>query len=119
MSDPRSYGEIFADMIDDRAKYDDRGEIFRQLDISRNQFYNCTNPNRTTSGGNPYPFPMEWMVRATREFKQYDLIRAVSKDCGGVFISFDEVKELETSNVANVLDMVKNILGRVCNKKRT
>ncbi len=118
MTDPRGYGEIFADMIDQQAKFRDRGELFRLLDVSRNQFYNVTNPNRTTSGGNPYPFPLEWMVRATREFKDFDLIRAVAKDCGGVFISYDEIGDLDQSDAPRVLDALREIVGRVTKKER-
>ncbi len=112
MTDSRGYGDIFADMIDIQAKYHDRGELFRLLDISRNQFYNVTNPNRTTSGGNSYSFPLEWMVRFTREFKDYSLVRAVAKDCGGIFISFSEIEDLENADAPKVLEALSSIVGK-------
>jgi len=106
-----TYGEVFADMVDRQAKYEDRASIFRRLDISRNQFYNVINPNRTTSAGNPYPFPTEWMVRATREFKDYELVKMVAKDCGGIFISPEDIEELESSNTEQALEVLHKILG--------
>lgn len=112
-----SYGEQFADMVDEQAKYYDRGELFRRLDISRNQFYNVTNPNRTTSGGNPYPFPTEWMVRATREFKDYSLIKMVAGDCGGIFLSPEDIDDLNDSNAAQVLEVFRGILEHARGKK--
>ncbi len=111
-----SYGEIFADMIDKQAKFIDRGDIFRRLDISRNQFYNVTNPNRTTSGGNPYPFPTEWIVRATREFSDFSLIKFVATDCGGLFISPEDIEELETANAERVLEIFSKVIGKVRKK---
>lgn len=111
-----SYGEIFSDMIDKQARYDDRGTIFRKLDISRNQFYNVTNPDRLTSAGNPYPFPTSWGVRATNAFKDYSWVKTVVKDCGGIFISPEDIKELRATNSGNVkqtLNLFNKILGLV------
>ena len=113
-----TYGEAFSDMVDREAKYRDRPDIFRALDISKNQFYNVTNPNRTTSGGNPYPFPMEWMVRATKEFGDYELIRMVAHDCGGLFISPDDVEEMDGPEAERVLEAFKKIVGKIKTKKK-
>lgn len=113
-----TYGEMFADLVDRQARHYERPEIFRILDISRNQFYNVTNPNRTTSGGNPYPFPMEWMVRATREFKDYSLIRTVVRDCGGLFLSPEDIQDLNDVDAQAALDLMKKIVGKARSKRR-
>lgn len=115
---PETYAEVFSDMVDKRAKFEDRPDIFRKLDISRNQFYNVTNPNRTTSGGNPYPFPTEWGVKATREFKDFEWIKLVAKDCGGIFISPDDIEELRDTDPEKALSVFMKILGIVGNGKR-
>lgn len=114
----KSYGEIFSDMVDEAAQYEERGQIFRIFEVRRNQFYNVTNPNRQTSGGNPYPFPMEWMVRATREFKNYALVRTVVKDCGGLFLSPDDLKELQDVDAEAALALFKKIVGAAKGKNK-
>jgi hypothetical protein len=103
------YGEVFAEMVDRVAKYTDRPDIFRLLEISRHQYYNVTNPNRTTSGGNPYPFPTEWGVRATREFKDFSWIKVVARDCGCICLTGEEAEKLQEVYVVfqKVLGMVK------------
>ena len=113
---PETYGEVFAEMIDRRAKHEERSDIFRKLDISKNQFYNVTNPNRTTAAGNTYPFPTEWGVRTTNDFQDYEWIKLVSRDCGGLFISPEDMKELETSDPEAALKLFQKIVGMVKNK---
>ncbi len=103
-----TYGEIFSEIIDRVARHTERPEIFRRLDISRNQFYNVTNPNRTTSGGNPYPFPTEWGVRATREFGDYSWIKMVARDCGCICLTGEDVEKLQEAE-----GVFKKILGMV------
>lgn len=110
---PETYSDSFSDMIDRRAKHEDRPDIFRKLDISRNQFYNVTNPNRTTSGGNPYPFPTEWGVRATNDFKDYEWIKLVNKDCGCICLTPEDIKELNESDPAKALELFQKVLGIV------
>ncbi|MCJ8502577.1 hypothetical protein [Desulfatitalea alkaliphila] len=58
------------------------------------------------------------MVRATREFKNFDLIGAVSKDCCGVFTSYNEIDDLDQSDAPRVLDALREIVGRVTKKER-
>ena len=106
-----SYGEVFSEMIDRAAKFEDRPDIFRRLEISRNQFYNVTNPNRTTSGGNSYTFPTEWGVRATREFKDYAWIKLLAKDCGCICLTPDEIKELQENDPEECLKIFQKIIG--------
>lgn len=113
MTELESYGDAFSQMIDRQAKYEDRADIFRKLDISRNQFYNVTNPNRQTSGGNPYPFPTEWGVRATRDFHDYQWIKLVSKDCGCICLTPEDLSELKESDPEKALKIFQKILGIV------
>ena len=112
-----TYGEVFSDMVDRRAKWEERPDIFRKLDISRNQFYNVTNPSRTTSGGNPYPFPTEWGVRATNDFKDYEWIRMVSRDCGCICLTPDDIEELQGTDTEQALTVFQKILGMAKKKK--
>lgn len=111
-----TYGEVFSDMIDRQAKYESRPDIFRKLDIAKNQFYNVTNPNRTTSGGNPYPFPTEWGVRATRDFKDYEWIKLINRDCGCICLTPEDISELDSSDPEQALKIFMKILGIVKNK---
>ncbi len=113
---PDSYGEVFSDMLDRAAKHEERSDIFRKLEISRNQFYNVTNPNRQTSGGNSYTFPAEWGVRATNTFKDYEWIKLVAKDCGGIFIGQDDIQELQSADTEHALLVFQKILGMVRGK---
>ncbi len=108
-----TYGEVFVDMIDRRAKSDERPAIFRKLDIARNQFYNVTNPSRTTSAGNAYPFPTEWGVRATNDFQDYSWIKMVNKDCGCLCITPEEIESLKTGEHEDTLELIKSIIGKV------
>ena len=108
---PESYAEVFSEMIDRRARHEVRADIFRKLDISRNQFYNVTNPNRTTSGGNPYPFPTEWGIRATNDFKDYAWLKLVAKDCGCICLTPDDISELHASNPDDAIAIFQKILG--------
>lgn len=111
-----TYGEAFAEMIDRRAKHEDRADIFRKLDISKNQFYNVTNPNRTTSGGNPYPFPTEWGVRATNDFRDYEWIKLVAKDCDCICLTPEDIEELNSSDPEQALTIFQKIIGMVRGK---
>lgn len=108
-----TYGEVFSDMIDRQARFEDRVDIFRKLDVSRNQFYNVTNPNRTTSADNPYPFPTQWGVRATKEFKDYTWLKLVNKDCGCICITPEDVEELQGSDPEQAIKLFQKIIGMV------
>lgn len=108
---PESYGEAFSEMIDRIARFEERSDIFRKLQIARNQFYNVTNPNRTTSGGNTYSFPTEWVVAATKEYKDYSMVKMVAKDCGCICLTPDDVKELKSCDAENALLLFQKIVG--------
>lgn len=73
---PDTYGEFLAELVDDMARYDDRPDIFRRNDISRNHFYNVTNPNRESTSGKPYHCPTEWGVKLTG-IQQKEIARAI------------------------------------------
>jgi hypothetical protein len=109
MSD--SYGEMFDKMIDRAARHDDRVEIFRRNDISRNHFYNVINPNRATSSGNPFYAPIEWMVKLTRDLQDYCMLKKVVRDCGCILITPEDVKELKDSDTEKALTVMQKILG--------
>ncbi len=114
-----TFSGIFVAMIDRAARYMDRSEIFRKLEISRNQFYNVTNPNRLTQKGERYHFPAKWGIRATNKLKNEDgdrdlaWIRAVCSDCEGMFISKEEIKELQGENPEKVLKGFLKLIERV------
>jgi len=112
-----TYGLIFADMVDRQARFTPREDLFRRLDISRNHFYNVTNPDRQTAGGNPYPFPTEWGVKGTIVFSDYAWIKAVGRDCGCLVITPDELKELKDSNPKKALSLFQKIIGLVNGKE--
>jgi hypothetical protein len=111
-----TYGEMLSDLVDDMAKYEERPAIFRRNDISRNHFYNVTNPNRETNSGNRYPCPTEWGVLLTKDSKNYRWIKTVARDCGGIFISPEDIKELNSTNPERTLEVFQKIIGFV-NKK--
>lgn len=113
-----SYGSIFADMVDRAARFMDRPDIFRLLGISRNHFYNVTNPDRQTSSGHDYPFPTEWGVKGTNQFHDYEWIKAVCNDCGCICITPEERKELKESNPRKAINVFQKIVGLVIGGKK-
>lgn len=67
-----SFREYLAEMVDHLSRYMDRADVWRNLErmgISRNHFYNVTNPGRKTSKGKPYFVPLEWLITLTNESK--------------------------------------------------
>lgn len=112
-----TYGEILSDLVDDMARFEDRPDIFRRNDISRNHFHNVTNPNRESSSGNPYYCPTEWGVKLTRDSKNYKWVRAVAHDCKGMFISLEDIEGLRESNPEKSLKILMRIIGAVKKKK--
>jgi predicted DNA-binding transcriptional regulator AlpA len=113
-----SYGSIFADMVDRAARFMDRPDIFRLLGISRNHFYNVTNPDRQTSSGHDYPFPTEWGVKGTNQFHDYEWVKAVCNDCGCICITPEELKELKDSNPRKAINVFQKIIGLVSREKK-
>jgi hypothetical protein len=111
-----TYGELLAELLDELAKYEDRAAIFRRNDISRNHFYNVSNPNRESSSGKPYPCPTEWGVQLTRDSENYSWIKTVARDCKCICVTPAELEALKESNPEEALDIFRSILGLV-NKK--
>jgi hypothetical protein len=108
-----SYGEMLDKLVDRMAKFDDRADIFRRNDIPKGHFYNVINPNRQTTSGNPFYTPIEWMVKLTRDAKDYCMLKKVAKDCGCILITSDDVKELQTTDPAAALATIQKVLGLV------
>ncbi len=105
----KTYGEMLDEMVDRAAKHDDRSAIFRRNEIPRGHFYNVINPNRSTSGGNPFHTPIEWMVKLTRDLTDYCMLKKVARDCNCILITPDDLKELKETDPAKALDMVAKL----------
>lgn len=112
-----TYGMIFSEMVDRVARFEERPDIFRRLDISRNHFYKVTNPNSETNSGNPYPFPTEWGVKGTVLFQDYAWLKAVCKDCGCLCITPIELAELQECDPEKAISLFQKILGIAKGKK--
>ncbi|OGP87172.1 MAG: hypothetical protein A2031_08175 [Deltaproteobacteria bacterium RBG_19FT_COMBO_43_11] len=108
-----TYGEMLDKLVDRMAKFDERADIFRRNDIPKGHFYNVINPNRQTSTGNPFYSPIEWLVKLTRDAKDYCMIKKVAKDCGGLFIGPDDVKDLNEAAPEKALTVIQKIIGIV------
>jgi hypothetical protein len=108
-----SYGEMLDKIVDRGCKYDDRADIFRRNDIPKGHFYNVINPNRNTSSGNPFYTPIEWMVKLTRDLKDYCMVKKVVKDCGCICITPDDIKELQSCDPERAIEAIKKIVGLV------
>ena len=108
-----TYGELLSELVDDMARYEGRSDIFRRNDISRNHFYNVTNRNRESSSGRPYPCHPEWGVQLTRDAQNFKWIKTVAKDCGGLFVSPDDIKELKETDPEKAISVLQKIVGIV------
>lgn len=115
---PDTYGELLAELVDTMAKFDPRPDIFRRNDISRNHFHNVANPNRKSSSGDPYYCPTEWGVKLTRDSAEYLWIKTVARDCGGFFISPEDVKELNDTDPEKAIRAIVKVIGLAKNKGR-
>lgn len=113
-----TYGEMLDKMVDRAARFDDRADIFRRNDVPKGHFYNVINPNRTTSSGNPFYTPIEWMVKFTRDFRDFIMLKRVAKDCGCILITPDDIKELETTNPEDAIEALRKIVGKINEKGR-
>ena len=111
-----TYGELLADLVDELARYENRAAIFRRNDISRNHFYNVTNPNRESSSGKPYPCPTEWGVQLTRDSGNYLWLKTVARDCNCLLITPKEIQELTEAEPEKALMIFQSILGLVKKK---
>ncbi len=112
-----TYGEILSDLVDDMAKADERADIFRRNQISRNHFHNVTNPNRKSSSGDPYYCPTEWGVILTKDSKNYTWIKTVAKDCNCIIITPEEQKKLTEAKPEETIDLIQSIFGMIKNGK--
>ena len=109
----KTYGEMFADLVDYICKYDDRASVMRRNDIPKGHFYNVINPNRETTSGNPFYAPIEWMVKLTRDSRNYCMLKRVAKDCDCIIITPDDVKELQNTDPAAALEVIRKVIGVV------
>lgn len=109
----KTYGEMIDDMVDRAAKYDDRAAIFRRNDIPKGHFYNVINPNRRTTSDNPFYTPLEWMVKLTRDGQDYTMLKKVSRDCGCICITPEDIKELQSTDPAKALTVIQKVIGIV------
>jgi hypothetical protein len=109
MSD--TYGEMLDKLVDRMAKFDERADIFRRNDILKGHFYNVINPNKITSGGNAFHTPLEWMVKLTRDSKDFGMLKKVSRDCGAICITPDDVEELKGADPEKALIIIQKVLG--------
>lgn len=101
------YKDLLIELVDAIAKYDDRAAIFRRNDIPRAHFYNVTNDDRLSSSGKPYHTPLEWIVKLTRDSGNHCMMKKISADCGGTYLSPDEKKELKSVLTDAVPDTTK------------
>ena len=108
-----TYGEMLDKLVDRMAKFDERADIFRRNDIPKGHFYNVINPNRQTSTGNPFYTPIEWLVKLTRDAKDYCMLKKIAKDCGCILITPEDVKELQTTDPTAALTAIQKVLGMV------
>lgn len=101
------YKEMLSDLVDSIARYDDRAAIFRRNDIPRAHFYNVTNDDRLSSSGKPYYTPLEWVVKLTRDSNNHCMMKKISADCGGTYLSPEEKSELREILNESVPDTTK------------
>ena len=112
------YAEPFIEMVDELAKWEERPDVFRKLQISRNHFHNVTNRDRLSSSGNPYTCPVEWGVSLTKAVKdndnlKYAWVKMLAEDCGGIFISFDDLEVLKGEESEKTLELFQRIIKSV------
>ena len=111
-----TYGELLAEVVDKICKFDERADVFRRNEIPKGHYYNVINPNKRTSGDRPFYCPTEWGVKLTRDGKIYDWIKSVARDCGGLFISPEDIEKLQSANAEETLQVLQQVIGYV--KKR-
>jgi hypothetical protein len=109
----KTYGEMIGDLVDRICKFDDRAAVMRRNDIPKGHFYNVINPNRETTSGNPFYTPIEWMVKLTRDAKDYCMLKKVAKDCDCILITPEDIKELNSTDPAAALAIIQKVIGMV------
>jgi len=107
-----SYGEMLNEIVGRAAKFMKLSDILRIHNMPKGHYYNVINPNRTTSSGNPFYAPIEWMISLTREFHDYDMIKNVSRDCRGIFLSLDELNIVDSGS-GEVKDVYRQTMKAV------
>jgi len=112
---PSSYGESLSDLVDMMARFSEREDIFRRNDIPKGHYYNVINPNRETSSGNPFYCPTEWGVKLTRDSGDFSWIKTVAKDCNGLFVSAEDIKDLNEIEPEKALRLLMRIVGVIKN----
>jgi hypothetical protein len=85
----------------------------RRNDIPKGHFYNVINPNRETTSGNPFYTPIEWLVKLTRDAKDYCMLKKVARDCDCIIITPEDVKELNSTDPTQALAVIQKVLGLV------
>lgn len=106
-----TYGELLAELVDEIAKYEDRADVFRRNEIPRGHYYNVINPNRKTSGDNPFYCPTEWGVRLTNDSKNYKWLRGIVRDCKCILVTPEEFSELKDANPEKAIRLFSKIIG--------
>lgn len=94
-----------------REKYGSVSEALEELNIPKGHFYNVINPNKITSGGNAFHTPLEWMVKLTRDSKDFGMLKKVNRDCGAICITPDDVEELKGADPEKALLIIQKVLG--------
>ena len=112
-----TYGEMFGEMIRRMLKYESQGDIFRRCGIRKRHYYSVINPNAKTSGENCFTMPLEWLVTATNDSRDFQMIKQVARDCRGFFIAEEEVENLDPESSEQVLEGLKQIIGKIKERK--
>lgn len=106
-----TYGQILRKMVNRMCKYAQREEVFRRNDIPVGHWYNVINDNKRTSGDRKFYCPTEWGVSITRDSRDYEWARTVAKDCGGLFVSPEDIKEMKETDPLKALKLFQRIIG--------
>lgn len=104
------YGRYFKSMVDHLAVYMPRADVFKEHKIPINYFYKVINLNARTPSGNQIYSPIEWLVKLTRNSKNYCMAKKVAKDIGCVLLTPDEISDIKNILMESAPDPVK-VLG--------
>ena len=102
--------------VKDEGEDDPRSQLFRRNNIPADYWYKVTSDTARNSSGNPYYFPTEWGIALTNATQSFDWIKTVADDCGGFFISPEDLAGLEDAEPEKALKLFQKIIGVV--KKR-
>lgn len=108
-----TYGELLADAVDRACQYEERADVFRRSGIKKGHYYNVINPDRKSTSGDPFHCPTEWVVAVTNLSKDFTVIKAISKDCGCILLTPEDLEELNgAENPEKTLNMFIKIIGK-------